>query len=77
LSDNLRPDGRRTRPAAALALRRAKQKIFPFIFWRALSVFNFSFKEEKFFPPHAALRAAEQAGKNSFPPDPLFFLPAC
>jgi len=29
------------------------------------------------FPPPVRLRRAEQAGKNSFPPDPLFFLPAC
>jgi len=25
------------------------------------------------FPPHAALRAAEQAGKNSFPQTPFLF----
>jgi len=29
-------------------------------------------------PAHPQSRfAGQQAGKNSFPPDPLFFLPAC
>ena len=52
LSDNLRPDGRRTRPAfpsASASFRRAKQKNFLYIFLIACPPKFFSIKETKNF----------------------------
>jgi hypothetical protein len=76
-------------PSGGARLAASKAENFSTHFLRA-PFFDFSFKEEKFsalpfrltrnapsLPPQAALRAAEQAGKNSFSPDPFFFLPAC
>jgi len=66
------------------------RKIFLTFFNRPLAK-NFSIKETKTFlfclPADAGIAetlshprrafGTEQAGKNSFPPDPFFFLPAC